>query len=108
MPLYQFQHPQTNEIKDILLGMNEDKVFTDEDNVEWKRLFTPINLTPNSHKSLNEKDICEGGKYKLHHITPEMARAQGCKDADEYIEVNNEIVKEHKKKVPKTIQKIID
>jgi hypothetical protein len=36
-----------------------------------------------------------------------MAHAKGLKNADEYIEVNNQIIEEHKKKVPKTKKKVI-
>ena len=43
MPLYDFQHPKTLEVKEIVFRMNDDKVYIDEDGVEWARLFSPPN-----------------------------------------------------------------
>ena len=109
MPIYQFQNPETKEIKEVSLGMNDAKVFTDKRGMKWKRLFNYVQLKSNQHKSLRESDILQGDKIKkLVHITDEMAHAKGLKNADEYIEVNNEIIKEHKKKIPKTKKKIIE
>ncbi len=39
MPLYTFEHPVTEEQQDVALGMNDDKVFIDENGTEWKRIF---------------------------------------------------------------------
>ncbi len=107
MPLYLFQNPKTQEIKEVILGMNDDKAYVDKDQLEWKRLFLPIQVPSSFSKKLNEKDLCQGGKYKIHHITEEVARAQGCKNANEYIEVNNALVEEHKKKLPSSKKKFI-
>ena len=89
--------------------MNDDKIFIDKNKIEWRRLFTPVNLPSNTHKSLREKDILKGDTSKrLVHISDEMAHAKGLKNADEYIEVNNQIIEEHKKKVPKTKRKTLE
>jgi hypothetical protein len=39
MPLYLFEHPETGEVKEILLGMNDEKKFS-QDGIEWRRVFT--------------------------------------------------------------------
>jgi len=43
MPAYDFQNPKTLEIKEVILGMNDEKVYIDEDGLEWVRLFTAPN-----------------------------------------------------------------
>jgi len=40
MPLYLYQHPNTEEYIEIIQGMNEDHTFVDPEGVEWKRVFT--------------------------------------------------------------------
>lgn len=39
MPIYLFQHPETNQVKEVVLGMNEPKVYQ-HDGVNWVRIFT--------------------------------------------------------------------
>ena len=39
MPIYIFQHPDTQEIREVFQGMNEPHIFS-EDEVQWKRIFT--------------------------------------------------------------------
>jgi hypothetical protein len=39
MPIYLFQNPETDEVKEIVLGMNDPKVYQN-DGVNWVRLFT--------------------------------------------------------------------
>ena len=43
MPIYVYQHPQTEEYKEIVQGMNEEHVYTDKDGVKWNRVFTSPN-----------------------------------------------------------------
>lgn len=38
-PIYLYQHPETEEIKEILQGMNDPHVF-EEDNIQWNRVYT--------------------------------------------------------------------
>ena len=35
MPLYDFQHPETKEVKELVFGMNDEKIYIDKDGVEW-------------------------------------------------------------------------
>lgn len=41
MPYYCFQHPETQEVKDLFFHMNDNKIHIDENGTEWKRLFLP-------------------------------------------------------------------
>lgn len=39
-PIYLFEHPDTQEIKEIIMGMNDKKEYTDKKGVKWNRVFT--------------------------------------------------------------------
>jgi hypothetical protein len=105
VPTYQFQNPKTSEIKEISLGMNDPKVYSSADGTKWERLFLPVNLKPNSGKSLSMKEQLKGGGVR--YITDKMAKDKGLKNADEYIDAHNEIQAEHAKILPPSKQKII-
>ena len=46
MPLYVFQHPEDENLtKDIFFSMNDEKKYTDEEGVEWKRVFLSSQLS---------------------------------------------------------------
>jgi len=46
MPLYIFQHPETEETTEVFFHMNDDnKVYFDSDGVEWRRVFTTSQLS---------------------------------------------------------------
>ena len=46
MPLYVFQHPEDeNLVKDVFFNMNDEKKYTDEEGVEWKRVFLSSQLS---------------------------------------------------------------
>ncbi len=46
MPLYVFHHPEDENLtKDIFFNMNDEKKYTDEDGVEWKRVFLSSQLS---------------------------------------------------------------
>lgn len=44
MPLYSFENPDTGEIKDVFFHMNEDKTYTDESGLTWKRVLVSPQL----------------------------------------------------------------
>lgn len=44
MPLYIYKHPETNEHKEILQGMNDVHEYF-EDDVKWQRVFTSPNAS---------------------------------------------------------------
>ena len=39
MPIYVYQHPETEEYIELLQGMNDPHEYTDADGMEWKRIF---------------------------------------------------------------------
>ncbi len=39
MPLYQFIHPETEEVVEVVQRMKEDHVYIDENGIEWKRVW---------------------------------------------------------------------
>lgn len=45
MPVYIFKHPEKEEYVEILQSMEEDHSFTDENGLEWKRVFTNPQLS---------------------------------------------------------------
>ena len=69
MPLYDFQNPETGEIKEICLSMKEDKVYIDKEGVEWVRLFSIPNaaidteIDPYSSKDFKKITDNKKGTY---------------------------------------------
>ena len=45
MPRYNYQHPKTQEVIEIIQSMNEDHVYIDKDGLKWNRLFTPPQMS---------------------------------------------------------------
>lgn len=62
MPIYLYQHPQTQEVKEIIQRMNETHEYT-ENGIQWQRIFiapngaetTVSNLNPFDKKAFMEK-----------------------------------------------------
>lgn len=40
MPLYLFKDPNSEEIKEVFFGMNDEKKYIDKDGVEWQRTYS--------------------------------------------------------------------
>ena len=61
MPLYTFQHPDTEEVLDVVQNMTEKHFYIDENGVEWRRVWHNPNasmdtsIDPNSSKDFVEK-----------------------------------------------------
>jgi len=79
MPLYIFQHPQTEETTEVFFHMNDDdKVYVDEDGVEWRRVFTTSQLSldtqldPYSSKDFINKTATEGNMGDLWDRSKEL------------------------------------
>ena len=66
MPQYSFKNPETEEVIDVFFHMNDEKVFIDEDGLEWSRVFTvpqaaiDVNLDPFSERQFLDK-TAKGG-----------------------------------------------
>lgn len=43
MPIYLYQHPETEEVVEVVQGMNEDHSYVDNHGTKWTRLFTSPN-----------------------------------------------------------------
>ena len=39
MPMYPFENPETNEVKEVFFHMNDEKEYVDSNGLEWKRVF---------------------------------------------------------------------
>ena len=39
MPLYTYEHPESEEIIDIIQGMNDEHIYIDKEGVKWNRVF---------------------------------------------------------------------
>jgi hypothetical protein len=68
MPIYIFSHPKTGEVREIFFHMNEDKSYTDENGVNWRREYSSPELNasgksdPWNSKQFVEKTGKERGK----------------------------------------------
>tara|TARA_B100000676_G_C17675965_1_gene628887 strand:- start:243 stop:581 length:339 start_codon:yes stop_codon:yes gene_type:complete len=102
MPLYTFEHPITKEQQDIVLGMNDEKVFTDEEGTEWKRLFHAPNtaidsdIDPFSSRQFVEKTNTRGTMGDLMSRSQEMSEKRTNKLG--YDPVKQKYFKEYSKK----------
>jgi len=48
MPIYLFQNPKTEEVKEVFFGMNDEKIYTDENGLEWNRIYSLPQLNTES------------------------------------------------------------
>jgi predicted nucleic acid-binding Zn ribbon protein len=39
MPIYLYQNPETDEVLEVLQGMNDKHEYFDEQGIEWKRVL---------------------------------------------------------------------
>ena len=47
MPIYMYRHPDTEEVIEVIQTMNEEHVYVDEKNTEWKRVFCASQISSN-------------------------------------------------------------
>jgi len=66
MPIYIFKHPETEEYIEVVQTMNEAHVYTDEEGVEWKRVFTIPNASIDTKEDAWNKNqfVEKTGKMK--------------------------------------------
>ena len=48
MPVYEYIHPETEEIIEVMQKMDEDHVYIDSKGIEWKRVFSVPNASIDS------------------------------------------------------------
>ena len=90
MPIYQFQHPLSQEVIELSFKMNDEKTYIDQEGVEWKRVFSPINLAA-TYRTFDEKRLVDkkGNPLRVQKLSDKFIRSQGFSHADDYIEYNN-------------------
>ena len=64
MPVYVYKHPKTEEVIELIQGMNDEHIYVDEKGVEWKRVFLSSQLkTESSIDHWNSNDFVEKTRY---------------------------------------------
>jgi len=68
MPVYIFQNPKTKEYKEVFLGIDAEKVYS-EGVVKWQRIFISPNVSVDTHIDANsERDFVEKTKRKNYNL----------------------------------------
>ena len=103
MPLYTYEHPETEEQIDLIQSMNEEHVYIDSKGVEWKRVFyspqTNIDskVDPFDSRSFINKTGNQKGTYgDIIDQSKEMSQKR--KDKLGYDPVQKKYFKEYKEK----------
>lgn len=103
MPLYTYQHPETEEYIDIIQGMNDTHVYIDQEGVSWKRIFysPQANIDSNTDPFDNEAFINKTSNQKGSYgdlIDQSKELSQKRADKLGYDPVKNKYFKEYRKK----------
>ena len=103
MPLYTYEHPETEEQLDIMQGMNDDHTYIDKKGVAWKRVFhspqasIDSEIDPFSQKSFRDKTENKKGTYgDMIDRSKELSQAR--KDKAGYDPVEKKYFKEYSQK----------
>lgn len=68
MPIYLFRNPKTGEIKEITLGINEEKKYS-EKGISWERVFTIPNASIDTKiNEFSERDFLEKTNKKNYSL----------------------------------------
>lgn len=70
MPAYIYQHPQTDELIEIIQSANEDHIYIDADGIQWNRVFTPPQISIDSQNKCesSSSDFISSTKNKKYNI----------------------------------------
>jgi hypothetical protein len=88
MPYYLFSHPKTKKVQEIFFHMNDEKIYIDENGVQWKREYTvpqasiDTNIDPYSASAFVEKTRKAGTFGELFDLSKEMSDKRGGKKND--------------------------
>ena len=69
MPIYLYEHPETEKVIEIIQSMNDEHIYVDEEGLEWKRVFlssqlkTEASIDPWSDTDFVEKTRNTKGSY---------------------------------------------
>jgi hypothetical protein len=69
MPIYIYQNPKTNEVKEIIQSVNDKHEYI-ESGVKWNRIFTvpQVNIDCKLDANSTAKDFAEKTKNKKGHV----------------------------------------
>lgn len=118
MPIYQYKHPDTEEVFEIFQGMNEEHEYIHDDGVVCKRLFTIPNASFDTQiNPFSKSEFLEHTRNKkgtvgdLMDISSEMSERRAAKEGEDPVKRNyfNEYSKsrrgmKHWKDQPKKIE----
>lgn len=83
MPIYIYQHPQTEETIEILQSMKEKHEYIDEEGTKWKRIFLSAQISSNkicdpwnSADFINQTKNMKGTMGDLMDKSKEMSEAR--------------------------------
>ena len=80
MPLYLFSHPDTGEMKEVFFQMNDEKVYIDENDIQWTReyhspqLKTQASIDPWNNADFVNKTNNKGTMGDLLDRSAELSR----------------------------------
>lgn len=106
MPLYDFEHVTTKEVREIFLHMNDPKIYLGEDGTEegqWKRIYSSPNasidsvsaIDPNSSRDFVEKTGRKKGTYgQMMDLSAELSAKRAAKEGVD--PVKNKWLKDYK------------
>lgn len=57
MPLYTYKHPEKEKYVDVVQSMNQDHTFTDEQGLQWERVFVNPNTSIGSRIDGSEENF---------------------------------------------------
>lgn len=104
MPLYVFQHPETEEVKEILQKMSEEHAYSEE-GVAWNRLFTVPNAAIDSQYDCDSADSFIKNTNKKMTIgdmwDESAAQSQKRVDKHGYDPVKQKTIKKYEKRTGK-------
>ncbi len=77
MPIYIFKNPRTGETKEVRQRMTEKHTYVDEDNLEWTRVFIPLNFSIDTQPDIfSSESFAETTSNKKENIGDLMDRAK--------------------------------
>ena len=89
MPLYTFQHPKTEETRDVFFGMTDEKNYIDENGIKWDRVFYPptfafdTKIDPHDENAFKKKTERGGTMGDLFDLSKELSDRRGGEQNDE-------------------------
>ena len=106
MPFYEYQHPETGEIIEVMQSMKENHTFVDSEGVEWKRVFHVPNasidtsIDPNSKEDWMKRTAKKGMTFgEMQDLSKELSTKREKKEGIDPIK--NKTVKAYERKTRK-------